>query len=156
VEWNNENIQRLTSAFMAGKPYKEIGETLGCTRQAISGKVHRLGLMKDEALFKTRMANGGASNHCNAVRGWANRRVQLGLFVPPRKRKFPEKPRPINMELPLEQEFLGLTLFQLPKDGCHYPKGDGPFLFCGQKAREDSTYCAYHHAMCRVPAKRRR
>ena len=61
-----------------------------------------------------------------------------------RKPKQPRKYRqvPINIirqkapsrelpdELPLPADFLGLTLIELPKNGCLYPSGDGPFFFC--------------------------
>jgi hypothetical protein len=82
--------------------------------------------------------------------------------------KYPRKPKqsrkshqvPINItrqkvpsidlpdELPLPADFLGLSLMELPKHGCRYPSGDGPFFFCGQQQWADSSYCGHHHRIC--------
>ena len=63
------------------------------------------------------------------------------------------KPAPQKIE---HQEpysgFLGLQLQELDRikgqHDCRYPAGDGPFLFCGSPAKEDSSYCPEQHALC--------
>ena len=88
-----------------------------------------------------------------------------------RKPKQPRKSRqvPINItrqkvpsrefpgEILLPTDFLGLPLIDLPKNGCRYPSGDGPFFFCGQPQWGNSSYCRHHHRVCNtgIPAFRK-
>ena len=52
------------------------------------------------------------------------------------------------------------TLLDLEHGECRWPFGDGPFLFCGDPAQDNSSYCSGHHAIAWVkpiskPAKAR-
>lgn len=42
--WNSDRVTALTRAWDAGTSITQIGKLLGCTRNAVVGKAHRLGL----------------------------------------------------------------------------------------------------------------
>lgn len=57
-------------------------------------------------------------------------------------------PVELPAEPPKKKEFLGLTLFELTEESCRFPRGDGPFLFCGQPRQQGSAYCQVCHPLC--------
>lgn len=59
-----------------------------------------------------------------------------------------EEAAPLPPEPPKPPEFLGLTVTQLTDNTCRYPRGDGPFFFCGQPPKEGSPYCEFCHSIC--------
>jgi len=65
----------------------------------------------------------------------------------PRPRKVKMQPQNINIapdplpELPASSTFLGIPLLELKANDCRFPRGEGPFLFCGQPKAEGSFYC---------------
>ena len=137
----------------------------------IPGLIEALGQCIADKLSASQTAShisilAGQTLSRNACIGAAKRRgmrfgsVKVGKY--PRKPKQPRKYRqvPINIirvkapsidlpdELPLPADFLGLTLMELPENGCLYPSGDGPFFFCGQPQWAESAYCGHHHRIC--------
>jgi hypothetical protein len=49
-----------------------------------------------------------------------------------------------------------VPLLDLVPDGCKWPSGDGPFLFCNEPRWPDSPYCGDHHGLAyRAPEPRR-
>ena len=46
IEWTPERIQALMAMWAEGLPASEIGRRLDVTKNAVVGKVHRLGLPK--------------------------------------------------------------------------------------------------------------
>jgi hypothetical protein len=47
--------------------------------------------------------------------------------------------------LPREPEAIGAyTLMTLPANGCKWPSGENPIMFCGEPRGDDKAYCAYH------------
>lgn len=53
----------------------------------------------------------------------------------------------LPQETPQPVEFLGLTFGQLDnsRKQCRYPRGETPYLFCGQPVQEGSSYCPTCH-----------
>ena len=48
-------------------------------------------------------------------------------------------------ELPLQADFLGLTIEEVGNNQCRYPHGEQvPYLFCGQPVRGESSWCSHH------------
>jgi GcrA cell cycle regulator len=112
----------------------QIAGEFGVSRNAILGKVFRLGLIGTRK----------ASRHPTA---------QIKAKAPRRPAWNPPKPDPIIVdETPDAPEFLCLGLLELTPKQCHYPHGDGvPYAFCGQPVRDGSSYCGYHHALAYYP-----
>jgi len=75
--------------------------------------------------------------------------------IRPVKRQVPfniTREKPVIHQQPeppaLPPEFLSLAILDLPLNGCRYPAGDGPILFCGQPQLEGSSYCLFHKNIC--------
>lgn len=94
----------------------------------------------------------------NAAIGRANRLqfkapANPGPAPKPRKQK-KLGPRPAPRPAPLsaavvpmlceEVAPLNLGLIELSEGTCHWPYGDGPFVFCGHAVRHGSPYCPHH------------
>jgi hypothetical protein len=100
-----------------------------------------------------------------AVLGYANRSgmsfqsVEVGKYP-----RLPKKPRirqvPINItrqkvpsrglpdELPMQADFLGLTIEEVGNGQCRYPRGEQvPYLFCGQPVAGVSSWCPHHFSI---------
>jgi hypothetical protein len=48
--WSAERLEQLQTLFDAGLSCREIGRELGCTKNAVSGKISRLGLNRQPEL----------------------------------------------------------------------------------------------------------
>ena len=102
----------------------------------------------------------------NAMIGAARRRGMR--FGSEDEGQYPRKPKaprqvPINIirekvpsrelpdELPMQANFLGLTIAELGDNQCRYPAGEQvPYLFCGQPQWVNSPYCRHHHLICNI------
>jgi GcrA cell cycle regulator len=125
--WTREQEDLVKRLWADGKSAKQIAIELDCgiTRNAVIGKVHRMGLSKRERA-PAKPKNRRAESFVHKINsGWT-------------PKKAPTIPLP-SVEPP---EFRGLTFAQLEPYHCRYPRGDGPFLFCGQPI-ERGSYCAH-------------
>lgn len=128
-DWLEERIMILKQRWVEGASAGVIAKELGVSRNAVIGKVHRLGL---EARKKHPVGGRPVSTHKRV-------RKPILKLIPP----------PIADELiPIDQRrhFLELT----PKC-CRWPIGDphsgfwdGDLFFCGAEAVEGKPYCAPH------------
>jgi GcrA cell cycle regulator len=139
--WTDQRTQRLTDLWRAGKSAREVADALGVTRNAVIGKLHRLGLSGDPA-------------HASA-----------GPSKPRRERR----PRAVVVRSPAtrRQAFVcqaealpGLArhLEDLSRRACRWPIGDpksADFAFCGRPA-EAQPYCAVHQAVAVAPRRKGR
>ena len=119
-----------------------IAYEFGVTRNAIVGKVHRLGLPSRKATIflirgghykvnrSKRRVSKPAESGANARTGFAPWRMVPAAAV----------------AAPIEQPpSLGRTVATLANGECKWPYGDrGNFTFCGQPQREDEVYCPHH------------
>ena len=103
----------------------------GKSRNAVIGRVHRLGLPKrGKGTLPARSAPRKARNSAARTR----RIVRPRIVIPPREE--------INLRC-AAIEPIGYTLDQIPRGACKWPFGDGPFLFCGHPIAHGS-YCTEH------------
>lgn len=132
MEWTEERVDRLKSLWAEKLSCSWIADILGgVTRNAVIGKVNRLGLEK---------------------------RREAPLRAPkPIKPRLPRQLKryvPLQCDVPEEQpppaDFLGLTLMELGPGQCRYPRGGygQPFTFCGQPVKPESSFCPYCHSIC--------
>lgn len=112
-----------------------IADTLHMTRNAVIGKLHRLGYSDgDRERPKERQKKTYVKR--NALTKLFNAPDAQSYPVPPdRKPKLPDPSAPVP---------LNLTLMDLKPESCRWPAGDGPYFFCGHPKIEHSSYCAYH------------
>ena len=129
--WNSARVDLLKQLWADGLPASEIAAKLGeVTRNAVIGKVHRLGLAGRRTTSRTPRPRR-TSPLCN-------RTTVL-------------RPRPFLATpdcLPPAPAALMLSVAQLADAMCHWPVGDpraAEFGFCGAKtAAGRQPYCAAH------------
>lgn len=150
--WTDERVETLRAGHKAGLSASQIANQLGgITRNAVIGKVHRLGLGP--------IGGGRASNPL------AGRLQKVGLPTPPARPKLKvfsptqvvevSPPRPPLVEIP-ERAFSPLKACEpvpFASPGCKWPvSGEGAdMLCCGAKREEDGPYCAAHARVAFVP-----
>lgn len=132
--WTDEDTNYLTQAWTAGKSARCIARSLGITRNAVIGKVHRLDLPKrhtTKRLYTPKRKRGDG--------GIAMR--MLSRKVSP--------PKPLPKPTPVLQESRNITLMDLTAFTCKFPtSGDGATtLFCGHVPQTGFVYCEAH---CRI------
>lgn len=147
MAWTDERVDQLKKLWAEGLSASQIaGRMGGVTRNAVIGKVHRLGL-------------SGRATPARPQRGRA-----------------PERPRDFSSGLTAgrdtkpviaEPEFIAplvlesgdkATVPTLARSMCKWPIGDPTredFHFCGQHSTAGKPYCAYHARMAFQPPQRR-
>lgn len=140
-DWNDERIGLLEKLWADGLSASQIAAELGdgVTRNAIIGKVHRLGLNGHGGMTK-----GTATPRPTRVK--QPRRSQSGGHILLEADVVELPPESIvDLEIPLEQR---RTLLQLTEKTCRWPvgtPGTGNLFFCGGPADNSvEPYCAFH------------
>ncbi|MGI8527507.1 MAG: GcrA family cell cycle regulator [Pseudolabrys sp.] len=152
--WTDERVALLTKLWADGLSASQIAAELGgITRNAVIGKVHRLGLSgraKSPSSSSPRPRKARSSNHMLRVSRPSIRGNNALAY------DYAAEPEPELIEIPLEQR---KTLLQLSDATCRWPVGDPgstEFFFCGGNSNEGSPYCSYHSRVAYQPASDRR
>ena len=138
-------VELLKRLWAEGSTASEIAGLLGTSRNAVLGKVHRMGLPARAISIRQRdpawVQMTRSERAMRAERLAAERRARQAL----KSLKGPKlRDRPLPVEKPQPPEFLGIALLDLRREQCRFPSGEGPYLFCGQPASEGSSYCPFH------------
>jgi GcrA cell cycle regulator len=152
--WTDERVELLKKLWADGLSASQIAAELGgITRNAVIGKVHRLGLSgraKSPSSSAPRPRKARSSGHMLRVQR-PQMRGNTALAY-----DYQEEPEPELIEIPIEQR---KTLLQLTEKTCHWPVGDPgstEFFFCGGESAEDKPYCTFHSRVAFQPASDRR
>jgi GcrA cell cycle regulator len=126
ANWTEDRIDLLTRLWTSGLSCSEVAKEMGyITRNAVIGKVHRLGLTREGS---TRIAKP---------------RIP-GIPRQPKIRIPKVKAPDLSFVLSLPDVFpLHIPFDLLDRKTCHWPYGDGPFTFCGCEVL-DGPYCYPH------------
>ncbi len=130
MSWSDPEIAKLKSLHAKGMSAGEIArEFRGKTRNAIIGKLHRIGL-----------AAGGGPKPPKVKRDQMKAKAtRKAAFVPP--------PAKLNGVKVKPDELKGtVALVNLKWHHCRWPFGDDPskMLFCGEPKVEGASYCGHH------------
>jgi len=152
--WTDERVELLKKLWSDGLSASQIAAELGgITRNAVIGKVHRLGLSgraKSPSSAAPRPRKARSSGHMLRV-SRPQMRGNTALAY-----DYEAEPEPELVEIPVEQR---KTLLQLSDKTCRWPIGDPgspEFFFCGGEAANELPYCAYHSRVAYQPAADRR
>ena len=179
--WTDERIGALKQLWLDGKTAAQIANELGggATRNAVIGKVHRLGLSArretprpspspipalprqpspPRSLSFPRLAISPEVSRVDRGRGAA------ATATAPRPTPRPvRQPRPSPAPQPIEAVVIPMservTLVELRESMCRWPLGDPlheDFRFCGADSPIGVPYCAYHARIAYQPARDRR
>jgi GcrA cell cycle regulator len=156
-EWTDKKIEKLKKFWEKGYSAAEIGKKLDFSKNAIVGKVHRLGLSNRSSPIK---AQSGASAP-------ASRAAVVKPAKKPEKTPAaafrPAKPEPVaksgqkadssardKVVSKIKKPSVGISMLELTNDLCCWPIDDvnsENFHFCGKKVFKNKPYCLEHCAV---------
>ncbi len=153
--WSEDRVQQLVKLWNEGRSASQIASELGgVTRNAVIGKVHRLGLSgraKTPSSVAPRPKKAKAPSTPQAPRSSAPAtRGNTALkpqYVPSLQPVAEAQPEALENIVPIGER---CSLLELKESSCRWPIGDpgkADFAFCGGKAETGVPYCAYH---CRI------
>jgi GcrA cell cycle regulator len=158
MRWTDERVETLKKLWADGLSASQIaGELGGITRNAVIGKVHRLGLSgraKSPTTAAPRPRKARAHAHMLRVSRPAIR-GNTALAHAYEQEAEPE-PQLVDNIIPIGQR---RTILELTEDTCRWPIGDpgsADFFFCGGQTITSLPYCAYHSRVAYQPANDRR
>ena len=156
MSWTDERVELLKKLWADGLSASQIaGELGGITRNAVIGKVHRLGLSgraKSPSSSVPR-ARKPRSHMMRVQRPMSRGNTALALAY---EMDLEPEPELIENIIPLGQR---CTLLELNDDKCRWPIGDPgqpDFFFCGGKTTTNTPYCGYHGRVAYQPPAARR
>jgi GcrA cell cycle regulator len=158
ITWTDDRVEQLKKLWEAGLSASQIAAELGnVTRNAVIGKVHRLGLSgraKSPSSTVPRPRKVRPAQHIMRV----SRPVSRGNTALAHAFEVELEADPIAIDnvVPMSQR---LSLLELSEATCHWPVGDPSspeFFFCGGKALNGLPYCAHHSRIAYQPAADRR
>ena len=166
--WTEERIELLKKRWAEGLSASQIAAELGgVTRNAVIGKVHRLGLSgraKTAPSPTSRMRSKPASQPRRPAASPSPQpsfvtRGNLALAVAPAARPT-AAPRVVPIEV-VETSLVceRVTIMELRENMCRWPLGDPSqpeFRFCGGRSTPGAAYCAHHSQIAYQPANDRR
>ena len=139
MAWTEERVEVLKTLWNEGLSASQIAGRLGgVTRNAVIGKVHRLGLSGRAAPAKPKAVKPDPA---------------------PEPARTPVRPRPSVQMDPATWGEGRATVTTIGANDCKWPIGDpagADFHFCGQGAAGGKPYCAYHSSLAFQPNSARR
>lgn len=169
MSWTDERIDVLRRLWADGLSASQIANSLGgVSRNAVIGKIHRLGL---SGRVKAPQARSGRQRVAATLSGRtvsvAAPAMGMTMAAAPRARaagalavKVVEREAIVPIVLPAEVVPLsaGVTLFELTAVHCRWPLGDAAaedLRFCGTRVASGDVYCRCHAELA-FPARRRK
>ncbi len=148
MAWNDERVELLKKYWAEGLSASQIASKMGgVTRNAVIGKVHRLGLSGRATPAKPQRGCDLEFETEEAPAAGFQRTEIEPLIVEP---EFTAPAAIISGDL--------ATVATLKTNMCKWPIGDpakDDFHFCGQSAPTGKPYCGYHSQLAFQPAQRR-
>lgn len=165
--WTDERVELLKKLWSDGLSASQIAGELGnVTRNAVIGKVHRLGLSgraksstASSAPRPRKPAPARTPSHSSGGNAGLTRGANaLAPQFEPEIAAEPEQapPLPEDVVVPFSER---VTIMDLREYMCRWPMGDPTtpeFRFCGARSSTGLPYCAYHARIAYQPAADRR
>jgi GcrA cell cycle regulator len=156
MSWTDERVELLKKLWSDGLSASQIAAELGgITRNAVIGKVHRLGL-SGRAKSASSAAPRPRKARLPMMRiGRASIRGNTAL-AHAYEMEAEAAPELIDNVIPIGQR---RTILELTEQTCRWPVGDPgstEFFFCGGNTLGGLPYCAYHSRVAYQPASERR
>jgi GcrA cell cycle regulator len=157
MSWTDERVELLKKLWSDGLSASQIAAELGgITRNAVIGKVHRLGLSgraKSTSSASPRPRKARAPHMLRIGRAAIRGNTALAHAY---NLEAEAEPELIDNVIPIGQR---RTLLELNEQTCRWPVGDPgstEFFFCGGNTLAGLPYCAYHSRVAYQPASDRR
>lgn len=167
MSWTNERVELLKKLWGDGLSASQIaGELGGVTRNAVIGKVHRLGLSgraksstPSTKPRRTRAASPAAQAAPKKPQPQPQTQGSAALKMDPSPAPVAEirpEAEPIAELVPISKR---ATILTLTERTCKWPIGDpatDDFYFCGRQSDAGVPYCAHHCKIAYQPIADRR
>jgi GcrA cell cycle regulator len=158
-DWSDETVARLKDLYKEGLSCNQIGYRIGTTRNAVIGKLHRIGLSKGRHPATPRILKPKKEPSIAQPKApFRIRPVETEIGHPnsPYDRaRIRQETKAIPIEAPPEPRGDKPTLIQLKPRDCRWPYGDPrdleSFHFCGQPRAGEGWYCAGHAKQAVAP-----
>ena len=163
MSWTDERVEQLKKMWLDGLSASQIANELahGITRNAVIGKVHRLGLsgrVKSPVPAPARPRTKTTGEDASQTPAQPVSRGNLAIATESRPSPAPV-PRPAAQEvvIPMSER---VGIMDLRESMCRWPLGDpasSEFRYCGAKMQNGlGPYCGYHARIAYQPAQERR
>ncbi|MCH2093651.1 MAG: GcrA cell cycle regulator [Rhodobacteraceae bacterium] len=181
MSWTDERVELLKKMWTEGQSASQIAKELGgVTRNAVIGKVHRLGLSnragatpakaeakpakaeaKPKPQPKTEPAREPKPEPVAEARPIPARKaiIPAGQPLPPQPSANEISPEALAKVNEVEKKAKKLTLMELTERTCKWPVGDpatDDFWFCGLPVQQGKPYCEAHVGVAFQPMSSRR
>ncbi|MGO9744500.1 MAG: GcrA family cell cycle regulator [Roseiarcus sp.] len=178
MSWTEERVELLRQLWLDGKSASQISAALGAglTRNAVIGKVHRLGLAgrakapaaqpnvtaapKAQAARRRPNGSAAATTRPTAAPMIASPAIVQGNTALAVNAAAAPEAQPARSEeevvIPLSRR---VTIVDLKESMCRWPLGDPTspdFRYCGSPSSGTTPYCQHHGALAYQPAQDRR
>jgi GcrA cell cycle regulator len=162
--WTDERVELLKKLWSEGQSASRIAAEIGgVTRNAVIGKVHRLGLSGRGKTNPTPQARPRKPASTSAPRPAAGAAPAAPAARQPapiapafQQASYPVEQTPEVVDLPESQR---VTIMELRESMCRWPIGDptnADFRFCGARCIPGLPYCTHHAQIAYQPAADRR
>lgn len=145
MDWTRPDTRaEVIELWSQGLSASLIGARLGCSRNAVIGAVHRMGLPHRK------------ERHAPAIYIKRQRLASAPVILRPKIKTEPppEKAAELKAIAAMAPIDPGLTVLGLSEFTCRYPIGDPQakdFAFCGRTCESEHAYCAPHAKLCYTP-----
>jgi GcrA cell cycle regulator len=181
MSWTDDRVEMLKKMWGEGQSASQIAKELGgVTRNAVIGKVHRLGLSNRATAAAKPEAKVKAAPKAEAKPKAAAKPVETAASVePPAPKPLPARkaiipagqplpPQPSANEISpealakvseIEKKAKRISLMELTERTCKWPVGDPAtenFWFCGLPVQTGKPYCEAHVGVAFQPMSSRR
>lgn len=163
MAWTEDRVETLTKLWAEGLSASQIAGRLGgVTRNAVIGKVHRLGLsgrVTPSRASRPRPSKPRQPSHPGRINSYRTAGATAHkMDAAPEKNPMPELvPAPLReVEIPPGER---ATILTLSDKTCRWPIGDpsgDEFHFCGRNPTVNKPYCEHHCQIAYQPAQDRR
>ncbi|MGV6801281.1 MAG: GcrA family cell cycle regulator [bacterium] len=145
MAWTDDRVEQLKQLWAEGLSASQIANKMGgVTRNAVIGKVHRLGLSGRATPAKPQLTRKKTATRPTTQK-LGLRETRLRPII-----NEPEFLEPLVLDSGDKA-----TVSTLNKNMCRWPVGDPSsenFHFCGQASAAGKPYCAYHAHMAFQPS----
>jgi len=180
MSWTDERVELLKKMWSEGQSASQIAKELGgVTRNAVIGKVHRLGLSNRAGAAPAKPEKPEPKPAPKEVQPAPEPRAEKPAPAAPAPAPVPARPKivPAGQPLPpqpsaneispealasvreIEKKAKRITLMELTERTCKWPIGDpatDDFWFCGLSVQPGKPYCEAHVGVAFQPMSSRR
>jgi GcrA cell cycle regulator len=162
ITWTDERVELLKKLWSDGLSASQIAAEIGnVTRNAVIGKVHRLGLSgrgkaKAASAPRPRKTTRSPSAPAAIAEPVRNNVVLAPIPAPLTLEHEPEIAMEEEIVVPMSER---VTIMELRESMCRWPMGDPTkpeFRFCGARSANGLPYCTHHARVAYQPVTDRR